>query len=98
MVTLILMFIFVAPRFIDFRDEPTKRVPPPTGIIVYSDGQDGLIYQVDASSVKATSGEALDQELLHALEPVSGEIKILNVRPVTNEKGKTTHYLVRAAR
>jgi hypothetical protein len=98
MVTLILAFIFVSPRFIDFRDKPTERNPHPTGVIVNPDGQGGLFYQVDATAVAGKSGAELEAALLRVIEPVSGEVTLLDYKPVKDPKGKVTSYLVRAQR
>ena len=51
MVSLILLFIFASPYFLDFHDEPTERTPHQTGVVVFPD-KEGLVYQVDASAVK----------------------------------------------
>jgi hypothetical protein len=98
MVTLILLFVFLAPRFIDFRDKPTEHNPHPTGVIVNPDGQGGLFYQVDASAVAGKSGAELESALLRVIEPVSGEVTLLDYQPVKDGKGRVTSYLVRAQR
>ena len=98
MVTLILLFIFLAPRFIDFRDKPTERNPHPTGVLVNPDGQGGLFYQVDASAVQGKTGAELESALLRVIEPVSGEVTLLDYKPVKDAKGRVTAYLVRAQR
>jgi hypothetical protein len=98
MVTLILLFIFVAPRFVDFRDKPTERNPHPTGVIVNPDGQGGLFYQVDASAVDGKSGTELESALIRVIEPISGEVTLEDYKPVKDSKGKVVAYLVRAQR
>ena len=35
MVTLILLFVFFSPKFINFNDQPVERNPHPTAVLVY---------------------------------------------------------------
>ena len=49
MVTLILLFIFITPRFINYRDRPQFQLP--SQIMVENDGSGELIYQVKAADV-----------------------------------------------
>jgi len=44
MVTLILIFVFLSPYWINFKDKPTERNPHPTGVSVLPDAQGGFIY------------------------------------------------------
>ena len=53
MVTLILLFVFVSPHFINFKDKPVERNPHPIPVVVIPDPQGGFIYQIPASAVKA---------------------------------------------
>ena len=53
MVTLILAFIFLSPRIIDFKDKPPARLLPVNGVLVKSDGNSTLIYQIDANTLPA---------------------------------------------
>jgi hypothetical protein len=98
MVTLILLFIFVGPRFINFRDKPVERLPHPSGVVVNAAEGDALVFQVEAAAVGDRQGAALDAALLRMIEPISGEVKILNVTPVRDAKGNITGYLVKVQR
>src|SRR5581483_758871 len=71
MVTLILLFVLFSPRFINFNDRPVERNPQPTGVVVYPDGNGGLVYQVDAKAVKAGDADAVEDQLLRVIEPIS---------------------------
>ena len=51
MVTLILLFIFVSPRFINFKDKPVERNPHLTGVVVIPSEKGGFVYQIQASAV-----------------------------------------------
>src|SRR5258708_22203948 len=72
MVTLILLFVFVSPLYINFNDKPVERNPHPTGLVVIPDTQGGLIYQVPASAIKVGTRVDIRHQLLHILEPNSG--------------------------
>ena len=63
MVTLILLFVFLSPYWINFNDKPVERNPHPTGVSVVPDAAGGLIYQIDASAVKAKDKDGLRDEL-----------------------------------
>lgn len=107
MVTLILLFIFLSPYFIDFNDKPVERVPHQTGLVVIPDGT-GFIYQIDAAAVRrpAESGPAcgpqrgaeLQQQLLHVIEPVAGEVEIGQVEGVCDQQQRLQSYRVRVQR
>ena len=48
MVTLILLFVFLSPYFINFKDKPVERNPHPTGVVVIPGDKANLIYQIQA--------------------------------------------------
>jgi len=56
MVTLILLFVFLSPRLINFKDKPVEHNPHRTGVAVVPDGQGGLIYQIEAAAVGQAVG------------------------------------------
>ena len=98
MVTLILLFIFLSPRYINFNDKPVERAPHPTEVIVNSDGQGGFIYQVSARAVDGKTGSDLEQALLRVIEPISGEVRMVDYKPLLDAKGKVMAYKVRVSR
>src|ERR1017187_10238829 len=51
MVTLILIFVFVSPHFINYKDKPVERNPHLTGVVVIPGDKGELIYQIQASAV-----------------------------------------------
>jgi hypothetical protein len=84
MVTLILIFIFLAPHKIDFRDKPAER---PAHLIAYPDGQDGFVCEVPASAIRipaALKGDAgaLRSQLVQAIEPVMGPVTLVRFEPI----------------
>ena len=48
MVTLILLFIFVTPYWVNFKDKPIERTPHQTELLEFPDGQRRFINHVDA--------------------------------------------------
>jgi hypothetical protein len=94
MVTLILLFVFISPRVINFKDKPTEHVPQPTGVVVTPDSNGGFIYQIDGSAVSATGEPAIQAELHKIIEPISGEISILRYETVRDSSGRVTKYRV----
>ena len=55
MVTVILLFIFVAPLFIGFNDKPVERTAHLTGVIVTPEGKYGFVCRIEASAVQGES-------------------------------------------
>jgi hypothetical protein len=98
MVTLIIIFILFSPRVINFNDKPIARNPHPTEVVVTSDAEGRLVYQVAASAVSAGDDQAVRDQLLHIIEPISGAVSILSYEPVFDGKGKVQGYKVSAER
>ena len=96
MVTLILLFIFLAPYRIDFKDKPLERVAHQTGVLVTQDGPN-IIYQVDAAA-KDERGHAIiaadnpEAGLHRVIEEIAGEVEILKYERVTDRSGKVVAY------
>jgi len=94
MVTLILLFVFLSPKLINFNDKPVEHNPHRTGVVVMPDGQGGLIYQVEGSAVTAQDDAEIRAQLLGIVEPISGEVSITKVEPVRDRAGHTLGYKV----
>ena len=92
MVTLILLFIFVSPHFVNFKDKPVERNPHLTGVVVIPGEKGGFVYEIKASAVNATaSGDIRRQQII---EPISGAVSITNVETITDAKGHALSYKV----
>jgi hypothetical protein len=98
MVTLILLFIFVSPRVIDFNDKPIARNPHATDVVVTTDSEGHLVYQVEASAISAGDDRAVRDQLLRILEPISGAVSIVSIEPVSDHMGKVQSYKIVAKR
>jgi hypothetical protein len=94
MVTLILLFVFLSPLWVNFNDKPIDRNPHPTGVAVMPDGHGGFIYQIDGSAVKGTSDDAVRQQLLRVIEPISGEVSITKIDTLKDRAGHVLSYKV----
>ena len=94
MVTLILIFVFASPYWINFNDKPIPRNSHPSGVVVTSDTQGNLVYEIDADSVKPGDDRAVREQLLQAIESISGEVSIVEYQAITDRKGRIQHYRV----
>ena len=91
MATLILLFIFVTPIFVNFKDKPTERTPHPSGVVILPDGQSGFIYQIQGEAVSGKSEAEIRAQLLRIIEPIAGEASISKYEKVRDSSGKTTY-------
>ena len=101
MVTLILLFLFVSPRFIDFSDRPVETVALQSSeVLVKAAGQVNgdaqFIYQIRADmqggpQVTQTEPERRDA-ILRVVEPISGAVTIERDEPVLDSHGKVVAY------
>lgn len=94
MVTLILLFVFLSPYFIKFKDNPVERNPYPSGVLVYPDGQGEFIYQVEARAVQGDTDATVRASLLKIIEPISGSVSISKYEKVPDNKGNVLAYKV----
>jgi len=92
MVTVILLFIFLAPLKINFNDKPAQRVPHQSEVVVLPDGRGGFVYEIAASAVGARDDAGIRNELLRVIEPIAGEVELLRYETVVDRRGRTTRY------
>jgi hypothetical protein len=89
MVTLILAFIFIAPHFIDFKDQPGEKSLHPTGVVVSPDGK---MYQVDAAAVDAQDQGMVRANFVRVIRPIAGAVTVERVEPVRDAAGHIVAY------
>jgi hypothetical protein len=101
MVTLILLFVFLSPYWINFNDKPVEHNPHRTGVVVVPDGESGFIYQIEGSAISAekeladkNKDDAVRAELLRIIEPISGEVSIEKVESIRDRAGRILTYKV----
>jgi hypothetical protein len=98
MVTLILLFIFLSPYWINFNDKPVARAPHPSEVVVTSDSEGHLVYQIPAETITAGDDSAVRGQLLRVIAPISGDVKIVSYAAVADSKGRVQSYRVVAQR
>jgi len=94
MVTLILLFVFISPRFINFKDKPVERNPHLTGVIVIPSERGEFIYQIQASEVSAADGGDVRRQLERIIEPISGAVSITRYETIKDAAGHAQSYKV----
>src|SRR5271170_5040325 len=94
MVTLILVFVFVSPYLIKYRDKPVERYAHLTGVVVIPGDKGEFIYQIQASAVNNSAGQDVRRQLEQIIEPISGAVSITKYDPVKDAAGRTLSYKV----
>ena len=95
MVTLILLFVFFTPYWVNYNDKPIERNPHPTGVVVVPDTAGaGFIYQIDAAAVSAQDEDGVRQQLLRVIEPIAGEVTIVKYETSRDRLGRARSYRV----
>jgi len=94
MVTLILLFVFLSPYWINFKDKPIDRVSHQTGVVIQPDGRGGFVYQIEASELSGKNDAALREQMLAIIEPITGAAAILKVEAVRDGAGHVQSYKV----
>jgi hypothetical protein len=94
MVTLILLFVFISPHYIHFKDEPVERNPHLTGVQVIPGDKGEFIYQIQASAVNTAPGADVRRQLEQIIEPISGAVSITKYDTIKDATGHTQSYKV----
>ena len=98
MVTAILLFVFVSPHFIDFKDKPVKTVPlRASEVLVKEAGSSGnearFIYEIRVEDLDGASTDAeIKTALLRVIEPIAGDVTLAQYKAVPDTKGKIVAY------
>ena len=100
MVTLILVFLFVSPHLINFKDRPAETVALQSSEVLVKEagsrnGNSRFMYQIRAEDVSAAKTEAQRQAaFLRMIEPISGEVNLEHYEPVKDAAGRVIAYNV----
>ena len=94
MVTLILIFVFFSPRVINFNDKPVPHDPHLTDVVVTPDAQGSLVYQIPAAAITPGDNQSVRSQLLHIIQPISGDVSVMNYEGVSDSKGQLQGYRV----
>lgn len=98
MVTLILLFLFLAPRFIDFKDKPVETVALQSSEVLVKEAgtnEDGslFVYQIRAEDMHGAATDSDRQAaILRVIEPISGEVTLERYEPVRDAHGNVVAY------
>ena len=100
MVTLILVFLFLSPRLIDFKDRPAETVALHASEVLVKEagsrnGNSRFMYQVRAEDMSEAKTETQRQQaFLRLIEPISGEVSLEHYELVKDAAGKVIAYNV----
>ena len=95
MVTLILLFLFVSPRVINFHDQPEAPVSRGRGVLVHAGHNGSFTFEVGADQVPGTSDpNKLRAELESSIAPVAGAITIDRWQEQKDSSGRIESYKV----
>ena len=100
MVTAILLFLFVTPHFVDFKDRPVETVALHSSeVLVKEAGVRGtssrFLFQIRADDIgNAHTDPELKAAFLRVIEPISGEVGLDGYEPVKDSSGHTVAYNV----
>jgi hypothetical protein len=94
MVTLILIFVFLSPRVINFNDKPALQSPNAADVVVTPDARGSLVYQISATVITPGDDRSVREQLLRIIKPISGEVSIVSYDAVTDSKGHVRTYKV----
>jgi hypothetical protein len=98
MVSAILIFMFLSPRFIDFKDKPVETVAlHASEVLVKEAGTEGsssrFMYQIRTDEMGgATTDAELRAAMLRVIEPISGEVTLERYEAVRDAQGKVVAY------
>jgi len=98
MVTAILLFMFVSPRFIDYKDRPVETVALRSSeILVKEAGRVGdqarFIYQIRADDMgHAVTDADRRKTIMSLIEPISGEVTLVRYDEVKDISGHVIAY------
>jgi hypothetical protein len=101
MVTLILIFLFVSPHYINFKDRPVETVAlHGSEVLVKEAGRDGassvFLFQIRSDQAGGPTDTQTDDErkeaILRLVEPISGEVTVQRDEPVLDAHGKVVAY------
>ena len=99
LVTAILVFMFVSPHFIDYKDKPVETVALHASEVLVKEagsstsGSSRFMYQVRADDMgTAKTDSELQAAILRVIEPISGEVSLERYEPVYDAQGRVVAY------
>jgi hypothetical protein len=99
MVTLILAFMFLSPRFINYNDRPVETVALHASEVLVKEagttksGSSRFMYQIRADDMGGAKTDAeIQAAILRVIEPISGEVTLDHYEPVRDAQGRVVAY------
>ncbi len=98
MVSLILVFMFLSPRLLDFNDKPVETVAlHASEVLVKEAGTSGensrFVYQIRADDMQgASTDDERRAAILRVVEPISGEVTLERYEAVRDARGRIIAY------
>ena len=98
MVSAILLFMFVSPHIINYKDKPVETVALHASEVLVREagtfgGSSRFIYQVRAEDMGSVATDAERRAaILRVIEPISGEVSLDHYEPVRDAQGKVIAY------
>ena len=98
MVTLILLFLFLSPRFIDFKDRPLLITPLRHSEVLVKEqnGEDDeptFVYEIRLDDLRgAKTDSEMRAAILNVVEPIAGDATLEKYAPVVDGKGHIVAY------
>lgn len=98
MVTLILLFLFISPRFIDYQDKPVPEIPmEKSEVLVKSarsvSGGATFVYEIRVDDLHGAKTDTdIREAILKVVEPIAGAVTLENYTPVADSKGRVIAY------
>ncbi len=98
MVTAILIFMFVTPHFIDFKDRPVETVALHSSEVLvkeagHTDQSARFLYQIRADDMGgAKSDTEIQAAILRVIEPISGEVSLERWEALKDSSGRVIAY------
>ena len=104
MVTLILLFLFVSPHWINFKDRPVTTVPLHASEVLVRERRapvgsganavDGsFVFEIRAEDLHGAKSDAeLRNAILNVVEPIAGDVQLEKYVPVLDARGQVVAY------
>ncbi len=99
MVTLILLFLFIAPHVINFHDRPEEHPVVGREVLVHAGKGSAFTFEVAADQIPDTHNtDKLRAELKASIAPLAGPVEVERWQAIKDASGKVTSYKVWASR
>jgi hypothetical protein len=94
MVTVILLFLFVSPHYINFKAKPVPDAPlASNSVLVKPLGKSEFLYEIPVEQLQgATNDDARQQAIAGVVQSMSGATKVEQFNAVHDGKGRVVAY------